>query len=114
MKRILCAVCLCVALGYSPAFAGFWDGSKLATHWQEYKKFNNGAPYSNQSADVYIGYIIGSVETGDLVYFSIPADAKVNQMCAIVGKWLEDHPEEWNKSATSLTIAALSKAFPLK
>ena len=35
-------------------------------------------------------------------------------MKKVVGKWLEGHPEEWNKPAYQLLIKALKEAFPLQ
>jgi len=32
----------------------------------------------------------------------------------VVGKWLDGHPEEWNKPAQQLVIKALKEAFPLE
>ncbi len=39
-------------------------------------------------------------------------NVSVNQMCAIVTKYLKIHPEKWNQCASELVIEALKEAFP--
>ena len=41
-----------------------------------------------------------------------PADAKPEQLKAVVLKYLNEHPEEHHKPAAVLVVAALSQAFP--
>ncbi|NMW18640.1 MAG: hypothetical protein HKK66_06415 [Chlorobiaceae bacterium] len=38
----------------------------------------------------------------------IPERSTLGQVCDVVGKWLEGHPEEWNKPK------ALKEAFPIQ
>lgn len=41
----------------------------------------------------------------------MPAGATPVQACDEVGKWLDEHPEEWNKPSYHLLIKALKAAY---
>ena len=45
------------------------------------------------------------------ILFSIPEGATLGQACEVVSKWLDEHPEEWNKPSYQLLITALKAAF---
>jgi hypothetical protein len=44
------------------------------------------------------------------ILFSIPEGATPVQACDVVDKWLDEHPEEWNKPGYQLLIKALKTA----
>jgi len=46
--------------------------------------------------------------------FETPAEAKQEQLRAVVVKYLNDHPEEHHKPGALLVIFALGRAFPPK
>jgi hypothetical protein len=60
------------------------------------------------------GYIIGIAESIDLRWWSPPVPAQQRQIIAVVKKYLRDHPEQWNKSASNLVQNSLIEAFPPK
>ena len=83
----------------------YMDGSKLMTHWRGYSEkgdtFHSG---------LFTGYVLG-VNDGN-VNNKIPEGVTVGQLCAIVGKYSEDHPEKWNQLGWLLVAEALREAFP--
>ncbi len=44
--------------------------------------------------------------------FNIPSNVQIQQIMAVVLKYLNAHPEKWQYSAISLTNEALAEAFP--
>jgi hypothetical protein len=44
--------------------------------------------------------------------FNVPVNVQIEQIMAVVLKYLTNHPEKWQYSAISLTKAALTDAFP--
>jgi hypothetical protein len=46
--------------------------------------------------------------------YNVPDGVNMEQLVAVVFKYLKKHPEKWNESAASLVIKALKEAFPLK
>jgi len=90
------------------------SGNKLVDFWGEAKKDGEGKKCEAVKAGVYWGYILGIAEAFNLTVFELPDPTETKQLSAVVGKWLENHPEEWNKPAIELVIKALQTAFPLK
>jgi hypothetical protein len=43
--------------------------------------------------------------------YNIPEGSDSGQICAIVVKFLKEHPEKWHEPASSLIIEALMEAF---
>ena len=60
------------------------------------------------------GYILGRAEAVSYENWSPPKDITRNQIYAIVKKYLDNHPEEWNEAAANSVLHALMEAFPLK
>ena len=112
MKKAAFAAGLLLTLAVA-GHAEFFAGNKLASDWQEYKKYTAGVDYEVFAAYHYIGYVTGVTDVYCGV-IDIPNGATVGQICSIVGKWLEDHPEEWNFTADVLVYRALLKAFGKK
>jgi hypothetical protein len=44
----------------------------------------------------------------------MPDGWAVGQSLAVVGRYLDQHPEEWNEQATTLVLKALALSWPLK
>jgi hypothetical protein len=42
----------------------------------------------------------------------IPADVTLGQLQKVIAKYMDNHPDELHRSASVLTIEAVSKAFP--
>jgi len=111
MKRyigVLCAIIIFSTL----ANATYYSGADLVNMWREYKKSEAGLEYSLFKNACYIGYVAGVADACDEIFFSIPKNVTLGQLCEIVGKWLDDNPSLWNYSANSLVIKAISTAFP--
>ena len=71
-------------------------------------------PFNPNDDGFYSGYIAAVCDSSTHILFSIPEGATLGQACDVVGKWLDGHPEEWNKPAQQLVIKALKEAFPLE
>jgi hypothetical protein len=44
--------------------------------------------------------------------YCVPAEATNGQIRAVLGKWLENHPEKYHLPANECVVMALSEAFP--
>ena len=112
--KTLCLVCIMLLL-LSPSFvaksyAGMFDGNSLVSCMKHYEKgIGHGAPDICRGFEFH-GYVIGVL---DATYFkyNIPDGIPSLQICAIVAKFLKEHPEHWHKTASSIVIAALMEAF---
>ena len=70
--------------------------------WLQYKnaQAHSGTPVNDLMVGLYMGFIMGVLRGTNLVPpasdpFDIPSGVRVDQLCAIVGNYLEAHPEEW-------------------
>lgn len=60
------------------------------------------------------GYVSGIADIGNGTVFSFPEEATQGQVCAVVGKWIDDHPERWTDTPGLIVATALQSAFPLQ
>jgi hypothetical protein len=60
----------------------------------------------------YLGYVQGVVEATASDY-SLPNDITADEMCRIVAKFLERHPQRWKEPAPNLIRNALQEAYPV-
>lgn len=58
-----------------------------------------------------MGYIMGVYDGNENELFFVPSGVTGHKFYNIVGKYLDNHPEEWNKSAADLVIKALQTVF---
>jgi hypothetical protein len=105
----------------TPTFAQFFKtGSDLIPHWQAYKATEGPSATSKQSHDsaLFMGYVTGvcdAVLQTDINFAKATSDQMtVGQVSVIVGKYLDDHPEEWHLSGAVIVRKALRKAFVKK
>ena len=112
MKKILIVIAVFV-LTFQSAHAEFKTGNGLVTVWREYSKANAGNPYNENDDGFYTGYVAGICDANMHTLFKIPEGATIGQVCDVVGKWLDRHPEKLNKPAKQLVIQALKEAFPM-
>lgn len=63
---------------------------------------------------LYAGYVSGVSDTANGALFCIPAEVRVEQIMAIVEKFLKNNPEKWNNSGSSIVIDAMETPFPCK
>jgi hypothetical protein len=107
MKKILFGSLLVVNL-----FA--LDGNRFVEYKIEYEKPNDDKTINWYRVGAYQNYIAGVVDSVDGILFCTPANSNGRQIVAIVGKYIDNHPEEWNGCAFDLVYKPLSKAFPCK
>jgi hypothetical protein len=89
-------------------------GNDLVRVWREYKKLEVGQPANEVNIGDYRGYLAGVCDVCNRWLFTTSDGATQGQVCSIVGKWLDEHPQRWNEPAMSLVIEALQKAFPFR
>ena len=116
--RTICLVSVSVVLLTflipQPLDAFFYDGINLVKKMREYEKAEAGDRDTNfPHAWAYRSYVIGVCDATDFMY-DIPSEIVVGQICAIVLKFLNEHPERWSEPARDLIIEALKQAFPKK
>jgi hypothetical protein len=90
------------------------NGNGLIIEWKAYKAYQGGGP-ANFGTGFFLGYVKGfrdSLYLTDSIY--IPEGVTLGQMCLVVGKYLEDHPEKLHQDMYILVREALTKAFPKK
>jgi hypothetical protein len=95
------------------------SGRWLHACWLEEQKANVHVSRVTewQNVGLYEGFVMGVVFVGihHCEYlFSIPDSVTNGQIFAVVGKYLDSHPEEWNKDADRLVVEALQAVWPYK
>lgn len=114
MKRLIIAMLLVLFIS-TPAFALFFiPGSLLIEEWHEFQKFRGEAYHDCTAVGHYMGYISGIADVFNGKEFKIPKATTLNQLGDVVGKYLEEHPAEWNNQADDIVTKALKKEFPIK
>jgi hypothetical protein len=104
-------VCLALIGLYSEANGQFVNGNKLYENYLEIKKETMTRPFV---AGIFQGYVDAVADCFNGLAFDLPAGVTGGQLCDICGKYLEDHPELRQNSASELCVAAFKKAFPKK
>ncbi|MEI8102511.1 MAG: Rap1a/Tai family immunity protein [Chlorobium sp.] len=88
------------------------SGYDLIGVWREYKKLESGQVAVDMNIGDYRGYVAGVCDVCNRWLFTTPEGTTQGQVCAVVGKWLEEHPQRWHEPAMPLVIQALQEAFP--
>jgi hypothetical protein len=101
--------------GQARAATIYYTGNNLVEMMREYDKGLVVDP-STRKEDVYtyVGYIVGVSDALSNLLWDAPKEVNIGQICAIVSKYLKNHPEKWNTPAVQLVVDALQEAFPLK
>ena len=93
------------------ADAQLYRGQKLVEDWKAYKIMLAPKPLKSpvlvQRMANYVGYVAG-VYDANYDIFALPTDVTVDQICNAVGKYLDEHPEEWHEIAVSLVLRGLT------
>ncbi len=113
MKTLLLIVVLFTVAFVSVAQAGYYEtGTDLMQGWRALQKYMQSLPGEKEPvrAFQFMGYVAGVVDA-ERNNLQIPDGATKDQVCSIVGKYLEAHPEEWNKVGSDLVLRALRTAF---
>jgi hypothetical protein len=102
-----------MVLTVSLAQAQFMAGYELVQTWEAYSRIDEGKVREGDSG---LGYLFMGYVTG--VYDAIgyllepPSTVNIGQICSVVGKYLEAHPERCHEPAFGLVLSALLEAFP--
>jgi hypothetical protein len=91
-------------------------GNSLSEAFKAYGQWEKNGELSKDGA-AKIGYIQGLVRgvssTGDKKLWSLPNDSDLTQYCAVVRKYLSEHPEKWSEHDWFLVAMAMKQAFPI-
>lgn len=111
-KIVLLAVIFAFMSHLAYAGAHFETGSSLMQGWREHQRIINSQPGEKDylRASRFMGYVTGVADTRGEV-LGVPAGVTKDQICAIVGRYLENHPDEWNEVGSILVEKALRNAF---
>jgi hypothetical protein len=97
----------------------FGTGHWLHECWLEEQRVNAHVSRVKewQNVGLYEGFVMAVVLVGihhrDPI-FSIPDSVTNGQIFAVVGKYLDSHPTEWDKDADRLVVKALQTVWPYK
>jgi hypothetical protein len=95
------------------AGAGFYDGNKLVELWRQNQAAERHDPNTSYfQSGLFNGYVTGVIDANPFLY-DFPEGVTAGQCCAIVGRFLDAHPERWAESASQLVRDALKEAFPI-
>jgi hypothetical protein len=93
----------------------YFNGTIIAERMKAYEKdasnMNDQDFYNN---GVFTGYVVGVIDANRLNPKHPVGGAKVNELCAIVAKYLKNNPEKWHLSGAVLVAEAINDAFPVK
>jgi len=88
------------------------SGYDLVALWRQYKKLESGQAAIDINIGDYRGYVAGVCDVCNRWLFTTPEGTTQGQLCAVVGKWLEEHPQRWHEPAMPMVIEALQASFP--
>lgn len=116
-KSLLFLVVSLGTIGFASAQVLFFTtGQKLMDGYLVYEKVKDGVAVTATEAlldGVFFGYTESVADYGASArILSLPDDVSVAQLCAIVGRYIEEHPELWNQPGWFLALSALRDAFP--
>lgn len=129
MKKIVLAF---IFLAISTAgYSQLIRGNQLNDAWKEYQKKSNGLAFDAGGVTYYEAYVASYLDSTGLwlALFdefnrldpknyarigksNIPEHATLGQICSIVGKYLDNHPEIWASVGTYIIYSAIDEAFP--
>jgi hypothetical protein len=99
------------------AWYQYKSGSDLILLWHAYQEVESkkgNAPIDTLSDGIaFIYYVQGAVDAR-WNSLSVPSTAGTRQLCYMVGKYLDAHPNEWHENGADLVVKALRGAFQQK
>ena len=114
MKKLLVLVVVLILVGT----AGWGEDTTLGTGqwlhdlWQCYQKTSFANHEEAAKSSIYTGFVSSGaqvmLDAGWISAFGMT----YGQMAAVVGKYLDDHPEQWNLPAEVLVYRALYAVWP--
>lgn len=81
--------------------------------WREYRMAEAGKSCEFRAAGYYMGVVSGLVGLANGLLFAIPQTVTDKELCNVVGKWIDEHPERWGDAKDTIVTKALEEAFPL-
>jgi hypothetical protein len=126
MKKVLVPVAVLILVG-TASWTQNETGSAYWLHdcWLAFERVqNNTVNQFNAVADAnHAGQFIGfgqameelaltPVGGGKTMVPNIPNVVTLGQICAIIGKYLDAHPEQWSYPALPVCLMALNNAWP--
>jgi hypothetical protein len=120
-NRIIYSLVLAAILASSfpaPAASGgiyIIRGNLLVEAMREYEKAERKDERTNYAdAARYQWFVMGVHDALSGEIFCAPEQVTLAQVAAVVAKYLNAHPEEWNEPAFVLVTRALKQAFPCR
>jgi hypothetical protein len=93
----------------------YFNGTMIVERMKAYDKdASNMGDQDFYNNGVFTGYVVGVIDANRLNPKHPVAGAKVNELCAIVAKYLKNNPEKWHLSGAVLVAEAINEAFPVK
>jgi hypothetical protein len=94
-----------------------YSGHDLIKGWEASKRCNENRGTTSDYNDTffYFGYVSAAFDIGCPFsgFCQLPAGGVTRwQIAAVVGKYLEAHPEQWSLAASALVMLALKNGFP--
>jgi hypothetical protein len=120
MKKVLVLLGVLIMVGTASwaQDTTFGTGQWLHDDWLAFQKVIGGDSPTDKEGVIsamYSGYVLAAtVVMRDANWIAIPAKSTVGQWAAVVGKYLDDHPEQWTLSAEVLVYRALYAVWPGK
>jgi len=115
MKKLLVLVVLILVGTVSWAQSQTGSGQWLHDLWegdQRAIKSQDPDPRDMVRSMEYVGFVTGAADVMyDADWLNLEG-ITYGQWCALVGKYLDDHPEQWNIKAVALVYRALHAAWP--
>jgi len=88
------------------------SGTELVQLMREYEKAQRNDKSTNlHKAGEYLGYVMGFYDATWFFYADV-RNITPERVAAVVAKFLNQHPEKWNRPAWDLVMEALKEAFP--
>lgn len=93
-----------------PAASFAFTGNDLFDWGVQFEK-ENGTPVSAISFG-YVGYVSGAMDSMNDIMFCAPKKVTYSQAALVFMKYLRNNPEDRDKPAPDLIIAAMKKPYP--
>jgi hypothetical protein len=114
-SRVCIMFCLIVIQSWSQQDTIPGSGLWLHDCWSNYLD-------AGYKSGLFTGFILGIIKDDEArvsigkgaKFFSIPETTTYGQINSVVGKYIDDHPEEWHSPASVIVISALIQTWPSK
>ena len=112
MKRIIFVLLLSV-ISTTAWATDVFTAQFVENTWQSYQRSQMNVGYAGDTMyeGYYMGIVCGVARTGDGSMWQLPVGTTNAQLFAIVGRFLDAHPELWSESDVGVISLALYKAF---